>query len=142
MIGGGIMLIVRHLAALPAAVAFWILGAAWYSLLSAPWLTGIGKTADQVPQGTPLPYVVGFFAILAMCYTLSWLIDRLDIRTLASGAGLGAIVALGFCGAMVALDYGFEGRSVMLWLIDTGYALVGLTLAGAIIGAWPKRKKT
>ncbi len=134
------MFIVRHLAALPAAVAFWILGVAWYSMLATPWLAGIGKTADQIPQSTPLPYVIGFGAILAMCYTLSWLIGRLGMRSLAGGATLGAIVALGFCGAMLALDYGFEGRTVKLWLINAGYALVGLTLAGAIIGIWPKIK--
>jgi hypothetical protein len=49
-------------------------------------------------------------------------------------------VALGFCAATVALDCGFEGCTVKLWLIDAGYVFFGSTLAGAIIEACPKTK--
>lgn len=129
-----------HLAALPAAVVFWIIGAFWYTLLAAPWLAGIGKTAEQLAaetRGGPLPYLIGFGAILVMCSLLSWLMSRLSERSIAGGAKLGATCALGFCAALLALNYGFEKRSVTLWAINAGYALVGLTTAGAIIGAWP-----
>jgi len=137
------MLTRPHLAALPAAVVFWIIGAIWYTVLSAPWLAGIGKTADQLlaeTRGSPLPYLIGFGAILVMCLTLSWLIGRLEARTPVGGAKLGAIMAIGFAAALLALNYGFEKRTVTLWLINSGYALIGLTVAGTIIGAWPHRR--
>ena len=57
-----------------------------------------------------------------------------------NGALTGATVAFGIVGAMLALNYGFEARGITLWLINAGYAFVGLVIAGAIIGAW--RKKT
>ena len=129
-----------HLAALPAAVVFWILGAIWYTVFSAPWLAGIGKTADVLmaeTRGGPLPYVIGFGAILVMCLMLSWLVARLNARTLAGGARLGAVCAIGFCASLLALNYGFEKRTVTLWAINAGYALLGLSISGAIIGAWP-----
>ncbi|MEP7182051.1 MAG: DUF1761 domain-containing protein [Betaproteobacteria bacterium] len=134
----------RYLAAIPAAVVFWIIGALWYGqLFTDAWLAGIGKTAEQLmleTKGSPLPYLIGFGAIFVMCCLLTWLIGRLEARTLAGGAKLGALCAIGFCAALLALNYGFEKRTVTLWLINAGYALVGLTVAGAIIGGWPRRK--
>jgi hypothetical protein len=89
--------------------------------------------------GSPLPYVIGFVAILVMCYSLSWLIERLQATTFAGGMRLGAAVAAGFVAANLALNYGFESRPVTLWLINGAYAIIGLTLAGAIIGGWKRR---
>jgi hypothetical protein len=126
-----------------AAIVFFVIGAIWYNVLSAQWLAAIGKTMDQMrtEQGTsPMPFVIGFVAILVMCYTLAWLIERLQAATLAGGMGLGAAVAAGFVAANLALNYGFEWRPVALWVINAVYAIVGLAVAGAIIGGWKRRK--
>lgn len=131
----------RHLAVWIASIVFFVLGAIWYSVMAAPWVTAIGKTAEQIAReqaGSPLPYVVGFVAILVMCYTLAWLMQRLHAATLVAGLRLGAIVALGFIAATLALNYGFEARSITLWLINSVYVVVGLALAGAIIGGWKR----
>lgn len=70
-----------------------------------------------------------------MCYTLAWLLSRLGASTWRSGAATGAGVALGLVGGMLALNYAFESRPIALWAINAGYALVGLVVAGVIIGA-------
>jgi hypothetical protein len=131
----------RHLAVWIAAIVFFVLGAIWYSVMAAPWVAAIGKTMDELSRehaGSPLPYVVGFVAILVMCYTLAWLMQRLQMATLVAGLRLGATVAIGFIAATLALNYGFEARSPMLWLINSVYVVVGLALAGAIIGGWKR----
>jgi hypothetical protein len=134
----------NHWAVLVAAVVFWALGALWYNVFSSAWLAGIGKTVEQIMKengGSPLPYVVGFLAIVVMCYTLAWIVHRGMQPTAGNGALTGATVAFGIVGAMLALNYGFEQRGVTLWLINAGYAFVGLVIAGAIIGAWRKKNK-
>lgn len=134
--------VTRHLATWIAAIVFFVLGAIWYTVLSSRWLAAIGKTMEQLGAdqgGSPLPYVIGFIAILVMCYSLSWLIERLQATTFAAGMRLGAAVAAGFVAANLALNYGFESRPVTLWLINGVYAIVGLALAGAIIGGWKRR---
>ena len=133
----------NHVAVIVAAVVFFALGAVWYTALSGPWLAGIGRTMEDMAKqsgGSPMPYVIGFLAVLVMCYTLNSLLNRLGDTTAASGAKVGAFIALGFVAANIALNYGFELRGVTLWTINSGYVLVGLTIAGAIIGGW--RKKT
>ena len=132
----------NHFAVIVAAVVFFMLGAGWYTVLSSAWLAGIGKTMEQMTKdggGSPMPYVIGFLAVLVMCYTLNSLLNRLGDTTAASGAKVGAFVALGFVAANIALNYGFELRGVMLWAINSGYVLVGLVIAGAIIGGWRKK---
>ena len=131
----------RHVAIWIASIVFFVLGAIWYSVMAAPWMAAIGKTMDELTReqgASPLPYIVGFAAILVMCYTLAWLMHRLQTVTLAAGLRLGAIIAIGFIAATLALNYGFEARSVTLWLINSAYVIVGLALAGAIIGGWKR----
>ena len=131
----------RHLAAWVAAVVFFVLGAIWYSVFAGPWASAIGKTFDQITReqgGSPQPYAIGFAAMLLMCYTLSWLIERLQASTFAGGLRLGATIAFCFIAATLALNYGFESRSVTLWLINASYIVLGLATAGAIIGGWKR----
>lgn len=131
----------RHVAVWIASIVFFVLGAIWYAIMAAPWMAAIGKTMEELgrEQGaSPLPYVVGFVAILVMCYTLAWLMHRLQAATLVAGLRLGAIIAIGFIAATLALNYGFEARSITLWLINSAYIIVGLALAGAIIGGWKR----
>lgn len=132
----------NHFAVIIAAIVFFVLGAAWYTVLSGAWLDGIGKTMAQLEaetKGSKISMLWGFLAILVMCYTLNSLLNRLGDTTAAAGAKLGAIVALGFVAANIALNYAFENRSPALWMINSGYVLVGLTIAGAIIGGWRKK---
>jgi hypothetical protein len=134
----------NHWAVLVAAIVFFALGALWYNVLSRPWLDGIGKTIDQITKengGSPLPYVVGFLAIVVMCYTLAWIVQKGMTPSAGNGALTGATVAFGLVGATLALNYGFEARGITLWLINAGYVFVGLIIAGAIIGAWRKDGK-
>jgi len=135
---------INHWAVLVAAVVFFAIGAAWYNLFSKPWLDGIGKTIDQITKengGSPLPYVVGFLAIVVMCYTLGWIVQKGMTPSAGNGALTGATVAFGIVGAALALNYGFEARGLTLWLINAGYVFVGLVISGAIIGAWRKGSK-
>jgi len=135
---------INHWAVLVAAVVFFAIGAAWYNIFSKPWLDGIGKTIDQITKengGSPLPYVVGFLAIVVMCYTLGWIVQKGMTPSAGNGALTGATVAFGIVGAALALNYGFEARGLTLWLINAGYVFVGLVISGAIIGAWRKGSK-
>jgi len=132
----------NHAAVIVAAVVFFAIGAGWYTVLADPWMAGIGKTMEQLAKegaGSPVPMVIGFLAILVMCYTLDSLLNRLGETTAGRGAATAALLALGLVAANIALNYGFEMRGIMLWLINAGYALVGLVVAGAIIGGWRRK---
>ena len=132
----------NHFAVIVAAIVVFAVGAGWYHVLANPWAAGVGKTMEQITKengGSMMPYAVGFIAILVMCYTLNSLLNRMGETTAAGGAKVGGFVALGLVAANLALNYAFEIRGVTLWTINSGYALVGLVIAGAIIGGWRKK---
>lgn len=135
---------INHWAVIVAAVVFFALGAVWYTALQVPWLAGIGKSLDELTRdqgGSPLPFAIGFLAVLVMCYTLAWIVYKGMTPTAANGALTGAVIAFGIVGAVLALNYGFEARGITLWLINAGYVVVGLVISGAIIGAWRRQAK-
>ena len=53
-------------------------------------------------------------------------------------ARIGVTLALTLIATM-AMNYGFEARSISLWLINSGYMVVGMAVMGAIIGGWKKK---
>jgi hypothetical protein len=137
---------VNYLSILLAAVAGWLLGAVWYTVLSKPWQHAAGITAGKMKeaQKTPafyVPFVVAFLAQLVMVWILAGLIAHLGPGqfTIKNGIISGAFVWLGFVITTMAVNNGFAGRSWRLLLIDGGHWLAVLLLIGAILGAFGPR---
>jgi len=134
---------VSYLASLLAAVAGWLLGAVWYTVLSKPWQQAAGISAGKIRQAqkTPafyLPFVIAFVAQIVMAWVLAGLIAHLGPGqfTIRNGIISGAFCWLGFVITSMAVNNGFAGRDRRLLLIDGGHWLAVLLLMGAILGAF------
>jgi hypothetical protein len=136
---------INYLAVLVAAVAGWLVGAAWYNLLANQWVAAQGKTMEAFRQeqaakiGDPkasLPFVFAFVACLVMAWVLAGMIGHLGRVTIRTGVISGAFAWLGFVATTMAVNYAFGGRTWRLFAIDAGYWLAVLALMGAIIGAF------
>ena len=132
---------INHLAVLVAAIAFFILGAVWYmSPLGAIWAAQLGKTATGM---TPMAsqFIVSFLCDWLLAYVIAIaLADSSNPRPARHGVEFGLFIGLGVFGTMTLMNDVYEGRSLMLWLINTGYVVIGMMIMGAIIGAWRKRE--
>jgi Protein of unknown function (DUF1761) len=132
---------INHVAVWAAGIVQFLLGAGWYTLLGQAWMDGIGKDEIQLAAEighSPLPYVLALFAALVIAYTLAWLFPPLGVQSGAAGAKVGAVLALALIGTTLAQNYGFEARSVTLWLVNAGYMTIGMAIMGAIVGHWRK----
>jgi hypothetical protein len=126
-------------AVLVAAVVYWMLGAAWFTILSNPWLASIGKTMDQLKQEGVNPgvaYGVAFVCNLIIAYVLGWVVIRTGEQTVMRGIVLGALLWVGFVGTTIGTAHIFEARSLEGFVLTAGYPLVGMLLMGAIVGGW------
>lgn len=119
-----------------AVIASFVLGGLWYS----PLLFARAWKARAVVGGAALGsmrrgMIVSILMLGAMTISLFLLASRLPFEAV-DGLLLGIAVGLVFNGGALAMAYAYTGRSLVLWLIDTGYQCASLALIGAIICGW------
>ncbi|MHA7290730.1 DUF1761 domain-containing protein [Arthrobacter sp. MDT3-24] len=124
---------INWLAVLLAALASFIVGGLWYSVLFAKvWQREAGVTDEQLKHRTVRVFVGSFLLAAVMAVVLAAFIGD-------GGAGFGALAGLATGAAWVAaalgVNYLFERRSLMLFAINASYNIVTFTAMGAIIGA-------
>ncbi len=122
-----------------AAAGCFAAGAAWYIALSKPWIEAAGIPTDESgkPQGngSPMPFVVSFIAALMMAGLLRHVFAMTGIATAGAGLTAGFGVGLFILAPWVAMNYAYAMRPKNLTLIDGGYAIIGPTVIGLILGA-------
>ena len=127
-------------AVLVAAVVYWLLGAAWFTIFSNAWLASIGKTMEQL-QGAVnagIAYSIALVCNLIIAYVLGWVVIRTGEQTAVRGITIGALLWVGLVGTTIGTAFIFEGRSLEGFVLTAGYPLVGMILMGAIVGGWKK----
>ena len=138
---------VSYLAVFVAAVAGWLLGAAYYMALAKPWVAAHGRTMEdfkreaEASKGTQaawMPYLLAFVAELVMAWVLAGLMAHLGPGqvTIWNGIVSAAFVWLGFVATTVAVNNMFGMRKAALSVIDSGHWLIVLIVMGGIIGAF------
>jgi hypothetical protein len=132
----------NYLAIFIAAVAAWIFGAVYYSLLSKPWLAANDLTPDMLKARSAgqsglakaAPFLLCFLAEIVMAWTLYGILLHLNMFTLRGGIISGAFCWFGFVLTTMGVTNAFPGRKPMLTIIDAGHWLGVLVIIGAIVG--------
>ncbi len=115
-----------------AAVAAFVVGGIWYSLLFAkPWQRAAGVSDEQLRTGMARIFIGSFLLAVVMAASLAAFIGA---GGLAFGTVAGLAAGLTWVAAGLAITYLFERRPFALWAIDAGYHVVTFTAMGAIIG--------
>ena len=112
------------------------LGSVWYSqmMFGKIWQEELKIKAKEMGGADPTAAMVGAALLTLIQGTiLAVLIGGGDVT---EGVRMGALVSVGLIAAAVGVQYCFEGRSLRLFLVNTGYIVVTLVSMGAIIGAW------
>lgn len=135
------------IAILAAAVAGWLFGAAWYTVLGRVWQTALGKgpgasagagattkedCKDQ--KKMPLaPMLVSFLAVLVMAVVLYQLLINLGVMGIQAGAVAGLTIGIGFVATSVLVNNLFQGKKLMVTVIDAAHWVLVLVIEGVVI---------
>lgn len=123
-------------AVLLAAAAYFFLGFLWYSTLFAKtWMDLRGLTEETIGEPNPVLFLWSFLLQLIATFSLGLFLAALQVETVFCGAMLGLAIGMGFVFSLAGTTGLFAGTAIKLHLIDNGYHVVGLTIAGAIL-AW------
>jgi small-conductance mechanosensitive channel len=133
---------INWLAVLVAAVAYFALGAIWYSFLfRKSWIRHTGVTMSNDPnakKGIGGIMFTSFLTILVSSIGLALLLDRIGPSSWMSGAKIGLIAGICFCAMAISNSYLYEKRPMGLHFINGFYNIFGCVIAGIIIAVWPK----
>lgn len=131
---------IHWLAVLVAALAYFALGALWYSkILFAPkWLAllKIGASNPNATEGMAAIMFTSFLTILVSCIGIAILASYLHLSLLSQGVKLGALTGICFGTTSISNSYLYEKRPLGLHYINGGYTLIGHIIAAVIICIW------
>ena len=130
------------LAIIVAAVAYFALGALWYSkiLFANRWIADskIDINDPNAKKGMGLMFGGSFVLMFVQSLAIAIIAERIDIRGdgWMSGLKLGAVTGCCFCAAAIGVNYLYEKKPLSLFLINAGYAIAGNIIAGIVICSW------
>src|ERR1700754_337495 len=102
----------NYVSVIVAAIAYWLLGAVWYSVLfNKAWMELEHVTPEQVSGAAPIaPYIISFLLNLVIAFVLAQICAWRNANTAARGAALGILIWIGFLGPVTYTTYMYEMR--------------------------------
>jgi hypothetical protein len=122
-----------------SGVAYFIMGALWYSpvLFGRPWMQAMGKKPEELSGGSPAVFLVTFLAELFAVYVLAHFVRYAGAATVSEGLLTGLWAGVGLVGMATLVNHLYDaGRPRVLFLINAGYHVVSLALAGILLAVW------
>lgn len=130
---------INYLAVLVAFVLQFAIGFLWYGpLFGDPWMNMVGLDMDSMNGAAAGPWITNIVASAATMLMLAWILTRVNGDTLLKGACYGFFLGFTLTLLPVMRDNMFAGFPYGLAWITAGFTVTGLTLGGALLGAWKK----
>ena len=132
---------INWLAVLVATVAYFMLGALWYSkaLFGGTWakLVNLDMNNPDLKKGMGGMMVSTFVLMFIVTFGLAVLIVKIGfIQEFMYGVKLGLLTGLAFATTAVSINYVYERRPSNLYLINNGYHVIGHVVVATILVLW------
>lgn len=122
--------------AVAAALAF-LMGGVWYSpvLFARRWQQAAGLADEQLKNASMAKiFGLAYLAALVMAANLAAFIG--PKASVGFGLAAGAAAGIGWVAMCFAVNDLFERRPLALWLINSGYHVLALTVMGGVLAWW------
>ncbi|MFL5808513.1 MAG: DUF1761 domain-containing protein [Flavisolibacter sp.] len=124
---------------LVAAIAYFALGAVWYSaLFGKRWVSyqKIDMNAPDAKSGTGGIMFGSFIWMFITTIGLAIIVDRLNLNNAMSGVKWGLLTGVCFSSAAISISYLYVKKPAGLHLIDCLYHVIGQVIACVILCVW------
>jgi len=128
-------------AILVSAVVYFILGSLWFSaLFGGVWSREVEKLGilikDPAKGTIAAKMIQTFVGNLIAAFSMGYIVFISHSYHWLAGLKLGLLCGIGFAAVGMIIAYTWESRSMKLQMIDTGYAIAGISACGIILAAW------
>ncbi|WP_234571511.1 DUF1761 domain-containing protein [Rhodohalobacter sp. 614A] len=126
------------LSILVATVVYFVLGALWYSpvLFGNIWMKLRNLDKETMEQPNPVIYLYSVILQFIGVISLAMFITVLGVNSAGNGALIGFGAGAGFVFSLAGTTGIFTNIPMKLHFLDNGYHVVGLVLAGLVLGWW------
>jgi hypothetical protein len=129
------------LAIIVAGVAYFALGAIWYSFIfKNAWIkaSSVNVNDPNMKKGMAQTMLASLVLMIICSLGLALLLGKIVSTSWMSGAKLGLLTGVCFSATGICISYLYEKRPWMLHFINAGYNVAGCVIAGIILSVWPK----
>ena len=128
------------------SVVYWLVQAAWFTVFSVPWQSGLRLSPEEIAAYKAHPNFWPYLIALICNFILAFVIARVlalgGTFNVIRGFRIGLLIGLVAAFAMIT-EMVFEMRPQHFMLISAGCPLAGCALMGVILGIWkPKLADT
>jgi hypothetical protein len=130
---------INWLAVLAAGLAYFFLGALWYTaLFGKKWQSYNSALMAQpdAKKGATGVMIISFILMLVCAFGLSLIVTRLSLSGWQVGLKLGILTGVFFGATAISISYVYEKRPFGLHLINGFYNVAGNIIAAIIIASW------
>ena len=131
---------INWLAVLLATLAYFTLGAIWYSkaLFANRWIEyhNIKMDDPTLKKGVAAIMTLSFVWFLVITIGLALIIDRLGMNGVLPGIKLGLLTGVCFSFAVISITYLYVKKATGLHFIDGMYHVAGQVIAAVILCVW------
>lgn len=129
------------LAILCAAIAYWVFGFVWYTLLFGKiWAAEQTQHRGKSPsagESMGRSLISTFIAQLISAAAMAYLFKRTGTIDINHALRLAAATGIGFAGTTVTITSVWESKPTKIWFIDAGFYFIGAILLAIIFVSWP-----
>ena len=134
---------INWLAVIVATIAYFVLGAIWYSKVAFAnkWIQdhGINVNAPDAKKGIGQIMLFSFVSFFVICLTLAIIISKMGLTGgVMSGLKVGLITGVGISWMVICVGYLYTKKPITLYIIDGLYHTVGQVIAAIILCVWTK----
>ena len=130
---------INWLHVLVATIAYFMLGAIWYSFLfQKQWIAfhKIDVNHPDAKKGVGAIMALSFVLFFIICIALAILVVKLQLTSAISGIKLGLFTGIGFSAMAISITYLYLQKHRGLHLIEGLYHTVGQVIAAIILCVW------
>lgn len=132
----------NYLAVVISGIVFFFIGFIWYSFLfGKAWVAELSKrgmTFDEKPSKGDMAkkMVTSLISNIIIALALAVMVKYLNLTTLRGAFHLALLAGVGLTGAVMMINYNWQGHSFKLFLIDWAHQFVGIFISCIILVNW------
>ena len=132
---------INWLAVLVAGLAYFALGAIWYSFIfKNAWIksSGVNVNDPNMKKGMAQTMLASLVLMIVASIGVAIFLGKIGATSWMSGAKVGLVAGVCFSATGICISYLYEKRPWMLHFINAAYNVAGCVIAGIILSVWPK----